>query len=584
MPCDYTFDPVKIAAATLNKLDQTRTDRAPGAAARTAKLLASIPTPRFASAEAVIRLHDTLLFLRAFPHSTRVAELADKLLNQLEPEVRRLRDQASDSDLFDDERYSGIAGTVVQYEHTYEVARWLAKLYPDKVTALWDVEEQYGKLVNTLPRFLPLIEDDSFVEPDIAFLRLMGTAAGGAGREWLWLMKQFEGAPLCLKDKTELYDSLGLFLDFDLSGSKASRTYARRPTKELYIHDQPLLKRNQISLGEELASPSIPVRKLKCKEAEELLQHSREALLVRHRELYGTTRADPDHVYQADVGRGVQIYVWGLPPDRRLPIRAYHAGCTYKNGVAINYLESISLFDWAEVGFNTFYTYRDGETAWIYAKVLHLLHQLTGVSCISVYPYQIGFENEEAIQSGAFWFYRKLGFRPVKPELRKIAEREEKKIASDSRHRTTAATLRKLANGHLYYEFANAPRGLYDKFTVRNITFAVQKEMADKYEGNSARMKAETSKWLADALSLDRSSLTADENNALSNLALALSLVPNLEDWSSDERQHLIDIVEAKAGKEESVYLRLLQQHVKLKQELACIGSVAPAEITDNSR
>src|SRR5262249_14224978 len=161
-----------------------------------------------------------------------------------------------------------------------------------------------------------------------------------------------------------------------------------------------------------------------------------------------------------------------LPPDRRLPLRAYHAGCTYKNGVPINYLESISMFDWAEVGFNTFYTYREGETAWIYAKVLHLLHQLTGVSCISVYPYQIGFNNEEAIQSGAFWFYRKLGFRPGKPELLTLAEREEKKIARDPTHRTSATTLRKIANGHIFYEFADAPRGLYDNFSVRHLGLA----------------------------------------------------------------------------------------------------------------
>ena len=122
-----------------------------------------------------------------------------------------------------------------------------------------------------------------------------------------------------------------------------------------------------------------------------------------------------------------------MPPDRRLPLRAYHAGLTVKNGVPINYIEGISLFEWMEVGFNTFYAFRDGETAWIYSKVLHLLHQLTRVTCFSVYPYQLGDGNEEAIKSGAFWFYRKLGFRPGNPELLAITRREEAKIASRSR-------------------------------------------------------------------------------------------------------------------------------------------------------
>jgi len=58
------------------------------------------------------------------------------------------------------------------------------------------------------------------------------------------------------------------------------------------------------------------------------------------------------------------------------------AGFTLKNGVSINYIEGISLFDWMEIGFNTFPAYRDGETAWIYAQTLRLLRQLHGVKAI----------------------------------------------------------------------------------------------------------------------------------------------------------------------------------------------------------
>ena len=157
-------------------------------------------------------------------------------------------------------------------------------------------------------------------------------------------------------------------------------------------------------------------------------------------------------VIEADVGRGVQIFLWGLPPDRRLPLRAYFAGMTVKNGVPINYIEAIGLFEWMEIGFNTFYTFRDGETAWIYSKVLHLLNQVAGLTCFSVYPYQIGQDNEEAIKSGAFWFYRKLGFRPGKPELLAMTEREEARIARTPGYRTPARTLRKLAAEHVFYE------------------------------------------------------------------------------------------------------------------------------------
>ncbi|HUO61755.1 MAG TPA: hypothetical protein VMU24_13890, partial [Candidatus Acidoferrales bacterium] len=339
-----------ITAARLKLLDAARQDYGPQSAMRTEKLLLSFTNVRFANPAALIQFHDAVLFLRAFPQSKRVAKFAEDLLSRVEAEVVRLRQSGADPDEFDDERVSGIAGTILRYEHTYEVARWLAKLYPNRIAAQWDPDEQYGKLVNSMPRFLPLLEDDSLVEPDIPFMQWMANAAGGQGKEWLWLMRQFEDIHASLQDKTELYDALNLELELDLTKSPASRTYARRKISKLFTHHEPLLQRRQVSIANELGSADIPIEKLSRAEAEPILQQAREALTVRHRELYGTTRADANFVYRADLGRGVEIFLWGLPPERRLPLRAYHAGCTFKNGVPINYLESISLFDWAEVG------------------------------------------------------------------------------------------------------------------------------------------------------------------------------------------------------------------------------------------
>jgi hypothetical protein len=103
--------------------------------------------------------------------------------------------------------------------------------------------------------------------------------------------------------------------------------------------------------------------------------------------------------------------VISLPSGKRLPLRAYHSAMIYKNGVPIGYFEGLSFFERMESGFNLYYTFREGETAWLYANILNVMRRLTGASSFSLDPYQIGFENEEGIQSGAFWFYRKLGFR-----------------------------------------------------------------------------------------------------------------------------------------------------------------------------
>jgi hypothetical protein len=124
----------------------------------------------------------------------------------------------------------------------------------------------------------------------------------------------------------------------------------------------------------------------------------------------------------------------------------------FKNGVPIGYIEGLIRDANMETGFNLYYTFRDGETAWLYAMLLKVLQECSGVKTFSVDPYQIGHENEEAIESGAFWFYRKLGFVPELKELRPLLSREEQKINSQSGYRTPQATLRKLAEGRLVYQ------------------------------------------------------------------------------------------------------------------------------------
>jgi hypothetical protein len=528
--------------------------------------------PRFRDPASLIRFHDAVLFLRAFPHSREVLRRAEQLLASVSREVRRLRESGADMDPFDHEEVSGIAGTELRDRFTYDVARWLKQRYPRQVRAAWDIDEQARPLSAALPRFLPLLEDDALVEADTPYLTWMSRAAG-EGQELEWLLQRFHETCLSPAQRTELYDALGIELRWELEDGPASRTLARRAAPEPFFHTEPLLRRNQVSLGKEFASPQLPVRKLSATEGEEILNMCRDAVTVRYRELYGTTRGDPTQVYEANPGRGVQIFLWGLPPERRLPLRAYHAGFTLKNGVPINYIEGISLFEWMEIGFNTFYAYRDGETAWIYSKVLHFLHQLTGVTCLSVYPYQIGHENEEAIQSGAFWFYRKLGFRPGRPDLLALVEKEERKMAGRPAYRTPASTLRRLAAGHVFYEIGEGARGRWDTFATRNLGFAVQQKMREAFAGDAGRMRQAASAALSQWLKVDLASWSAVERGAFDNFAILARVAPEMKHWKRHQQQSLLEIIRAKSAPDEIVYLRMLRQHESLRETLLRIGS-----------
>jgi hypothetical protein len=255
-----------------------------------------------------------------------------------------------------------------------------------------------------------------------------------------------------------------------------------------------------------------------------------------------------------------------------LPLRAYHAGFTLKNGVPINYIEGITICERMEIGFNTFYTFREGESAWVYATVLRLLHQMVGVTCISIDPYQIGFHNEEAIDAGAFWFYRKLGFRPTRPELAGLMEAQERRIAEDPTYRTASRVLRRLSSGNMVYEAPGSSHGDWDRFSIRNLGLAVQRRMAREFDGEAEKIRRVSIYEAARALRMRRRSLNEGERRAFDDLALVLALVPDLSHWSASEKRAVVRIVRAKAGSDESRYARLLQNHPKLRAAIITLG------------
>jgi hypothetical protein len=523
-------------------------------------------------AASLVRFHDLLLFFRAFPPGAGTVRLAERLLATMEGRVRAVLAAGADPEVFTPEEVAGIAGTVIEATFSYPMVCWLVERHPREISIQWEDYEREVQRAAVWPRFFPLMEEDSLTEANVPYGEWL-KAARGRKDELPWLIERFQRLPVDEKERCALYDSLEIMVRWDMTGSRASRTMARQPVRQFYVHRAPLIQRRQVSLAEEFAGPKLPLTVLPRKQAEKALDLMKAATGVRYRELYGTSIADPSWVVQAKVGRGVEIYFWGLPPEKRLPLRSYIAGFTVKNGVPINYVECISLFDWTEIGFNTFPAYRDGETAWVYAQTLRLLRQLHGTNAVSVYPYQIGDGNEEAIASGAFWFYRKLGFRSMDPALEKLAQAEERKVRANPKYRTPARTLRHLSKAHVVYELPEAKRGAWDRFAMRNIGFAVQRRMAREFGGDAEAIRKAAVAVVARHLGVVPGKLSARERQAWADYAVVLGLVPDLARWSREEKSALRAILAAKAGPTELRYQHLMLNHRRLRKAILRMGS-----------
>src|SRR5438067_5378186 len=531
-----------------------------------------VPSSKVTDADSLIQQHERLLFLRAYPPNARTLKQVETQLRKIEKSVEGLRKADADLSPLDDPEVSGIDGTSVTSNFSYALVRWLARKYPRQVSIDWDCFEDDDRFGATMPRFLPLLEDDAMVEAHVPY-REWFEAAKGRKNEVAWIVEQFESGSLTDKQKAELYDSLKLHITWQF-GTRSSRTDMKLPARKIFFHDQPLIKRRDISLVREMNSPSIRVERLSTSPGERILDLTRETSAVRYRELHGFTYGDPKRVLKAELGRGVQTFMMGVPSEHRLPLRAYHAAIILKNGVAVAYFEGLSLCERMESGFNLYYTFRDGETAWLYARILPLMRQLLGVTVISIDPYQVGHENEEGIESGAFWFYRKLGFRPIKPEVLKLALAEERKLTKDPRYRTSARTLRRLAAGHMVFElFPERTRGEWDRFTARKLGLAVQKRMARDFGSDPQAIREASVALVTRTLSIKTAGWSDAEKEALANLALPIAMIPDLNRWDDSQRRLAVQVIRAKAGRNEARYLKLMQKHDALRRALIRLGS-----------
>jgi hypothetical protein len=602
----------------LSQLEAAKGRFDPGHSSRITYLLIQLSRHQLTDPHQLIRFHEALLFLRAFPPAPSLISRIEHLLNTFHQRIEKLRAANADMSTFDDFDTSGIAGTTMQDVLSFDVARWLTSRIPRNVEIAWDdywddyqAERARG---DTWPRFIPFLEEDADVEASIPWSSWLENARGRQNA-LAWLLSRFAQLPLPAHQRAELYDSLRLPLRWKLENLKLSRTRHWTRPRRVYFHQAPLIQRREVSLAQELSQPTPKLEKLSAAAGESVMQAIREIMVVRYRELYGTTLGDPRTVVRADLGRGVVMHFWGLPPTRRLPLRAYVAGYTQKNGVPINYIEAIGLCEWIEVGFNTFYTYRHGETAWIYAQALRCFRAITDAKCFSIYPYQIGQNNDEAIDSGAFWFYRKLGFRSGRADLRALCEREEKKISANPDCRTSSRTLKRLAEAHMFYEMnreeftksalvngtlgdetigkgttssraefvpKSSPaldaevRGPWDTFSTRTLGLRINRRMAREFDGDSLEIRRASTTAVAQALNINSALWAPTQKQALENWSLVLALIPDLSRWTPQEKQDMVKIIRAKSATNEMPYLRQTQHHSRLRDELLRLGSHLP--------
>jgi hypothetical protein len=542
-------------------------------AARAAKLaaIAALRTTTSESPESLRLAHDELLFLLAFPDDVEVRETAHTALLAIEKHVSTL--PAKVRSALDD---SAIGGTVSRHTFSYSAARWIAAR-ADRVGIDWSRYRRPERLDPLLRLALHAAEADAFESGEWTTRAWLTLAAGDdASRVVEWLL---HGAPgpgdASYHAWSVLYDEAEVPLNWDLAASRGGSARNVVPGPLAARAGFRRLPARPVDL---IACPFDGIRRLEGAEATVWHDASAAALAARCREVLATFEANPDEIYLAALGEGTVLCILGLARPLRLALEANYGFVLFSNGVPIGYGGVTALGPQANTGLNLFPAFRGSEAGFLFAQSLRVFAGLLGTRRFVVNPVQVGKENEEALASGAFWFYDRIGFRHRTDSLQDLARRERERRAADPAYRSDAPTLETLASDDLLLTFdgwEDAP--LVSERLLTTIGAHTARRLASEPAPRRERAIAELESAVAQALGgppVDR--LTESDRLGLRLLAPAFDAVGNLvRDLTPAARDALWDLVRLKGSPQEAPWARASAQAWAFWQALGRFGDTS---------
>jgi hypothetical protein len=506
-------------------------------------------------------LHEALSFLHAYPDNRRVRGAVQRMLTRFSErgDLRRFS-----SDLED----TGIAGTRINYSFYWPTALWLETTWPGCLSIDWSLYEKGDDLWGVMYPLLPYLESLVLDEADLSSRKLL---------EWLKHPKETDAGFLIRRvsrsfgddnAREMVYEELDIDCTLSPGPGTPHRTGACYKPSPVVFQTGPL-DRSRPDLKTESLVPPLTVRSVSPREGRALIHMARVAMVTRSRDLYAFQQGDENDVRLIDCGDGLQFAAIGLRPEYRLVLDTVYGFLTLKNGVPIGYVLTRSYFNSSEVAYNIFDTFRGGESARIYGRVLAMTRHLFGADTFTVDPYQMGHDNPEGLRSGAWWFYYKLGFRPLDREVKRLLRAELARIKRNPKHRSSRDTLNRLSSKNMFFFLERQRSDIRGIISLANIALAASRYLALRFGADRERGLDVCEKEAAARLDV-RSfrGFTAGERLAWRRLSPLILALPGVERWSREEKRALVVVVRAKGGRRESDYLRLFDAHAKLRQAL----------------
>ena len=386
---------------------------------------------------------DATLRQLAFPTSRAEWRAASDRLDALADAVRTLpprqRHRGGDS---------GVDHSTSRHAFDLGTATWLAATYPDDVEVDWGQPGAADAAATLLRPAITHLEEDGFDSDALSMHAWIRRARGDAWPSDLaWMLDALRDTGDSLARRAAAWESAALPLRWHLRGIGVLT--ARLPARSTRLRGT--MRKPPPQVARFVAAPPPAhqrPRLLGRQQAEAVIRVARQTLAARCREVHALSYANVREVWFSSLGDGTALAVIGVLPAMRLALEGNYAFVLFANGVPVGYGGVSPLAAQANTGINIFPAFRGTEAAALWARTLRAFHALFGVQRFVVNPFQVGGGNREALASGAFWFYHRLGFRPCSPEVATLADRLAAARASGIT-RNTARELRQLAASDL---------------------------------------------------------------------------------------------------------------------------------------
>jgi hypothetical protein len=303
-----------------------------------------------------------------------------------------------------------------------------------------------------------------------------------------------------------------------------------------------------------------------------LLDAGRAMLASLGRETDAISAAEPAGIEHHALGRGVTIALYTMAPGRRLPLDSHVGFMLFKNSIPVGYGGGWPFLGTAKIGVNVFAPFRGGESAFLFCQVLRVYRQRFGVDRFVAEPSQFGGGNREGLESGAFWFYYRLGFRPVASRLAALAADEYARMQRTPGYRPALPVLRRFTRSdiELCLRPESAARPACDP---AELSLGVSAWLAKRFHGDRAKASAFATRTVSQALGArDIAGWPAAERAAFEAFCLLFARIPGLARWPARDKARLIALARAKGG-DEFRFFDLLRRHSRLHGALAEIAA-----------